>query len=116
VKERRQEALEHPDIEFTAGVRAREMRFDEVPETEVWFWGLPERTSVSEMERKNLPDEVQRDMTYRNFSVQLRIATELIETEPGSQEAERSRGTRRHEPPEERNSRAKAPEEGGRSG
>ena len=82
MKERRPEALEHPDIEFTANVRAREMRFDEVPEPEVQFWGYPERASVSGTERTNLPEEVRRAVTYRNFSVQLRIATEMIDTEP----------------------------------
>ena len=73
--------MESPDIEFTADVKAREMRFGKVPETEVQFWGRPERASVSGTERKNLPEEVRRAVTYRNFSVQLRIATELIDTE-----------------------------------
>jgi hypothetical protein len=82
VKKKRLEALETPDIEFTADVKGREMRFDEVPETEVQFWGRPERTSVSGTERKNLPEEVERGVTYRNFNVRLRIATELIDTEP----------------------------------
>jgi hypothetical protein len=74
--------LETPDIEFTANVRAREMRFDEVPETEVRFSGQPERASVSGTERENLPEKVRRGVTYRNFSLRLRIATELIESEP----------------------------------
>jgi hypothetical protein len=86
VEVRRPEALESPDIEFTADVKAREMRFDEVPETEVQFWGRPERASVSETERKNMPEKVRRGVTYRNFSVRLRIATELIDTEPGQWE------------------------------
>lgn len=81
--EKRPEAPETPDIEFTANVRARELRFEEVPETEVRFWGSPERASVSGAERENLPEEVQRDVTYRDFSVRLRIATGLIETDPG---------------------------------
>ena len=75
--------METPNIEFTANVRAREMRFDEVPETEVRFRGQPERASVSETERENLPEKVRRGVTYRNFSLRLRIATKLIETEPG---------------------------------
>ena len=82
MKEKRPEALETPDIEFTANVRAREMRFDEVPETEVRFRGQPERASVSGTERENLPEKVRRGVTYRNFSLRLRIATELIESEP----------------------------------
>jgi hypothetical protein len=82
VKEKRLEALENPAIDFTANVKARELHFDEVPETEVRFWGHPERASVSGTERKNLPDEVRPGVTYRNLSVRLRIATELIDTEP----------------------------------
>ena len=58
------------------------MRFDEVPETEVRFRGQPERASVSGTERENLPEKVRRGVTYRNFSLRLHIATELIETEP----------------------------------
>jgi hypothetical protein len=88
VKEKRPEALETSDIEFTADVKGRKMRFDEVPETEVQFWGHPERASVSGTERTNLPEEVRRGVTYRNFSVRLRIATKLIDTEPDQWEKE----------------------------
>ena len=86
MKEKRPEALETPDIEFNAHVKGRELRFDEVPETKVQFWGRPERASVSGTERKNLPEEVRQGVTYRNFSVRLRIATELIDTEPDQSE------------------------------
>ena len=79
MEDRQLEALAIPDIEFTANVRARELCFDEVPETEVRFRGHSERASVSGTERKNLPDEVRRGVTYRNLSVRLRIATELID-------------------------------------
>ena len=70
-----------PDIEFSANVKARELRFEEKPETEVRFWGHPERNSVSANERKNLPEEVQQDVTYRNVDVRLHIASELVTTE-----------------------------------
>ena len=70
-----------PDIEFSANVKARELRFEEKPETEVRFWGYPERNSVSANERKNLPEEVQQDVTYRNVDVRLHIASELVTAE-----------------------------------
>jgi pyruvate/2-oxoglutarate dehydrogenase complex dihydrolipoamide acyltransferase (E2) component len=78
-----------PDIEFSANVKARELRFEEVPETEVRFWGQPERNSVSANERKNLPEEVQQGVTYRDVSVRSRIASELvaIEEEPDATNA-----------------------------
>ena len=78
-----------PDIEFLANVKARELRFEEVPETEVRFWGQPERNSVSVNERKNMPEEVQQSVTYRDVSVRSRIASELvaIEEEPDATKA-----------------------------
>ncbi len=69
--------LERPDIEITAYVKARELRFEEAPKTEVGFPGYPERESVSGTERENLPDEVEPGVTYRNPEVRLRIATAL---------------------------------------
>jgi len=81
VNRKRLEALENPEINFTATVEARELRFDEVPETKVRFSGHPELHSVSGTERKNLPEEVRQGVTYRNVSVRLRIATKLVDTE-----------------------------------
>lgn len=86
----------NPDIDFSASVKARELRFEEEPQTEVRFWGHPERNSVSVNERKNLPEEVRQGVTYHNISVRSRIASELVapEEEPyatnaGRQKAER---------------------------
>jgi len=82
VKKKRPVAPENPDIDFTAEVKARELRFGEVPDTEVRFWGNAEYDSVSDTERENLPEAVQRGVTYRNASVRLRIASELVGSEP----------------------------------
>jgi hypothetical protein len=82
VEKKRLESPENPDIEFTANVKARELRVDEVPETEVRFWGHPEFDSVSGTKRQNLPEEVRRGVTYREISIKLRIASELIDAEP----------------------------------
>jgi hypothetical protein len=79
MERKRLEALENPDINFTANVKARVLRFDEVPETEVRFRSNTELDSVSGTERKNLPEEVQQDVTYRDIGVRLRIAGELID-------------------------------------
>ena len=62
-------APENPDIELTADVKTRELRFDAVPDTEVH--------PASETERENLPEKVQAGITYRNASVRLRIANEI---------------------------------------
>jgi hypothetical protein len=58
---------ENPDIELTADLKARELRFEEVPETEV--------RPPAQTERENLPEEVEPDVTYRNPGIRLRIAS-----------------------------------------
>jgi hypothetical protein len=73
---------ENPDIEFTANVKAKELHFEEVPETEVRFSGSPERESASGTDRKNLPDEVEPGVTYRDPEVRLRIASALARDDP----------------------------------
>jgi hypothetical protein len=81
VVKRRPEKPENADIEFTADVKARELRFEEVPETEVRFPGRPERESASGTDRENLPDEVEPGVTYRDPTVRLRIATALTDAD-----------------------------------
>jgi hypothetical protein len=73
------EAPRNPDIDFVADVKARELCFDEVPDTEVHFRGYPEHNSVSGTKRENLPEEVRSGVIYRNISVKLRIAAELAD-------------------------------------
>lgn len=80
--ERRSNVSETPDIEITADVKTRRLRFEKVPETEVKFQGNPERESVSGTERENLPKRVERDVTYRDARVRLRIASEVARKEP----------------------------------
>ena len=76
---------QNPDIEITANVKARELRFDEVPDTEVH--------PPAQTERENLPEKVQpvhAGITFRDVSVEVRIANEL--TVSGSDLGEESRG------------------------
>lgn len=82
-EKKRLDAIRNPDVEISARVKTRELRFEEVPETETRFSGSPGRESVSGTERENLPEEVQRGVTYRNSSVRLRIASALTEADPG---------------------------------
>ena len=86
----------NPDIDFSANVKARELRFEEEPQTEVRFWGHPERNSVSVNERKNLPEKVRQGVTYHNISVRSRIASELVapEEEPYATNAARQKAER----------------------
>ena len=86
----------NPDIDFSASVKARELRFEEEPQTEVRFWGHPERNSVSANERENLPKEVRQGVTYQNISVRSRIVSELVapEKEPYATNAARQKAER----------------------
>jgi hypothetical protein len=58
-----------PDVAMGARVKAKRLRFKQVPETEVKFPGDPETDSASGSERKNLPDEVEPNVTYRDVEV-----------------------------------------------
>ena len=86
----------NPDSGFSASARARELRFEEEPQTKVSFWGHPERNSVSVNERENLPEEVRQGVTYQNISVRSRIASELVATEeePDATNAARQKAER----------------------
>ena len=57
------------EIEAGATVKAKKLRFESVPETEVRFPGSDEERSGSHTERENLPDEVEPGVTYRDVTV-----------------------------------------------
>ena len=56
---------ERPDIELGAAVKAKKLRFEHVPDTDVRYVG----DSSSVTERTNLPDEVEEGVTYRDVEV-----------------------------------------------
>jgi hypothetical protein len=69
-----------PDIEIGAAVKAKRLRFRRKPETEVEFHGRTEIRSDdriedveletdSQTERRNLPEEVEPGVTYRDVEV-----------------------------------------------
>jgi hypothetical protein len=75
------DSYKRPDVELTAEVKSRELRFEKVPGTEIRFPGYPEDRSVSGTERENLPGEVEEDVTYRDSRIRLRSAG-LLGDEP----------------------------------
>jgi len=81
-----------PDIELTASVKAEELEFREKPETEVSFSGTPGHESVSEDDRRNLPEAVRPDVKYRDIEVDYRLATRIA---PAPEEEGRRAGKRR---------------------
>ncbi len=74
---------QHPDIAIDADVRMRELHFEAAPDPKVRFWGNTERNSVWKSRRENLPNEVREGVIYRNAGVRLRIATEVVNSDPG---------------------------------
>jgi hypothetical protein len=79
----------NPDIELTADVKARELRFEDVPETDVH--------PPAQTERENLPEEVEPGVTYRNPRVRLRIASSLVDAEADPQGERYNAGVERPE-------------------
>jgi hypothetical protein len=72
-----------PAIALDADVRMRELRFEEAPDPEVRFLGNTGRNSVWGSRRENLPVKVQEGVVYRNTRVRLRIASEIVDKDPG---------------------------------
>jgi hypothetical protein len=66
---------DRPDIEIGAAVKARKLRFKEVPETEVRFSDGSRPVS----ERTNLPDEVEPGVTYRDVEVKWHAQSRVTE-------------------------------------
>jgi hypothetical protein len=65
-----------PDVEFRARVRARRLRFEEVPEVRI-------DASTSGSDRVNLPDRVERHVTYEDVHIDHAILSWL---EPPAEE------------------------------
>jgi hypothetical protein len=66
------------DITVNASVRARQLRFGELPQTRTEFNGTPGHESASGSDRANLPQRVEKDVTYRHVRVNYRLASALL--------------------------------------
>jgi hypothetical protein len=67
------------DLVITANVRARELKVEIVPNPTVEFPGKPERQTVWEADRENLPEKTEPGVTYRNIGIRLRIYSRFAE-------------------------------------
>jgi hypothetical protein len=65
---------EQPDVEIGAVVRAKKLRFNKRPQTEVRVEGEPGVDRESGSARENLPEEVEPGVTYRDVRVIWRAA------------------------------------------
>jgi hypothetical protein len=72
---------ETADLAITATVTAKELRFEVVPNPTVEFTGKPERDTVWDAERENLPRPLQPGVTYRNIGIRLKIVSRFADIE-----------------------------------
>jgi hypothetical protein len=86
-----------PDIEFGATVEAEQLRFREVPTTEVSFSGTPDYESFSVSRRRNLPDRVSEHVDYYDVQVDY-LLTNRLRNGNAAQKRQRTPGpdSRRH--------------------
>lgn len=68
-----------PEIELVATVRAKALRFDEVPKVDVVFRGTGKRRTVWKTERVNLPMHPEPGVTYRDVQLRLTISGDVDE-------------------------------------
>jgi hypothetical protein len=70
-----------PDIEISARVTIREMKFEQVGNPKVEFSGTPKRDTVWDADRANLPSQVEPGVTYKNVTVRLLITSSFADVE-----------------------------------
>jgi hypothetical protein len=88
-----------PELELVASVKAKAIKFDEVPKVNVVFRGGGRRT-VWKTERVNLPVRPQAGVTYKDVEVRLTITSDIDELSSLLRDAKRaSRGVRIEQAP-----------------
>jgi hypothetical protein len=73
------EAAPAPELELVATVRAKALRFEEVPQVSVAFTGSGRRRTTWKTERVNLPMRPEAGVTYRDVQVRLTITSGVEE-------------------------------------
>jgi hypothetical protein len=66
-----------PDVEIAVTVHADELRFECVPEVSVRAYANEPASAELTSQRRNLPDEVEPGVTYRDIEVVWRVAARL---------------------------------------
>ncbi|MFL5272724.1 MAG: hypothetical protein ACJ79E_11755 [Anaeromyxobacteraceae bacterium] len=87
-----------PELELVASVKAKTLKFDEVPKVNVVFKGNAARKTVWKTERVNLPQNPQAGVTYRDVEVRLTITSDIDELSSLIREAKRASHGVRIEP------------------
>jgi hypothetical protein len=88
VRKKHPDRIESPAIDIPADVKAKAVRFDDAPETDVEITGeavdrtsedQPEVEGGSATERENIPDEVEPEVTYRDVRVRWHAAAKITD-------------------------------------
>ena len=79
---RRESEPRGADVEIGARVKAKRLRFKNKPEVNVEFRCGPRNRTASGSERKNLPEEVETGVTYRDVEVNWLAAAQIIHGDP----------------------------------
>lgn len=72
-------AAQQPDVEITGSVRIRRLHVEKAPVVRVEFRGTPERNTVWQTNRHNLPESLQDGATYTNVGVDFVISSTFKE-------------------------------------
>jgi hypothetical protein len=79
-----------PELELVATVKARALKFDQVPEVNVVFVGNGARRTVWKTERVNLPARPEAGTVYKDVEVRLTITSDVDELSSLIREAKRA--------------------------
>jgi hypothetical protein len=72
-----------PDLDFFTSVKAKELTFGRVPEKKVRYYGEPDHETEVEVERENIPEEPEADVTYRDVKVNWSVLQRIVHPTDG---------------------------------
>jgi hypothetical protein len=68
-----------PDLDFFTSVKAKEVRFERVPEKRsVTYYGNPAHDTDATVERENIPEDPEEGVTYRDVKVDWSVAQRIV--------------------------------------
>jgi hypothetical protein len=67
-----------PDLDVFTSVKAKELKFEKVPEKKVRYYGEPDHETEVEVERENVPEEPEEGVTYRDVKVSWSVAQRIV--------------------------------------
>ena len=81
-----------PDLDIFTSVRAKEVKFDRVPEKKVRYYGDPDHETEVEVERENIPEDPEAGVTYKDVKVSWSVAQRIVHPTDADAEDEEEAG------------------------